>query len=248
MSESEPELINEPDAATNEEQNPKEVKKEFYQHEINAMIKGAKNHAAKKTREEVMEELQQQGLLKEPGAPQQQPATMGGMLQVSPEQLRALVSEETQKHHKTTTDEIFQKLRTEADNQRATQTVSNFLAKVEAGKKFYPDFDEKLAKLGNLGQYAPIIQHMSEMENPADMLYDLAENFHKVPQLMMSNAFSEKATKDELMKLSISSKANREAKQLQFPDSPLDQLKPSMNSGGSSNANSVAYFKSKYKG
>lgn len=138
----------------------------------------------------------------------------GGNANLSPEQVRQLIADE-------------------ANKQAALRTVDSFVNKLQRGKEKYSDFDEKVVKL-NIGNLPPVAQanlvhFANEMDNTADVMYELANNPVKFANVLNLAGSSPALARDAFYELSASIKQNEDAKAKvaeQKVEKPLDQIQP----------------------
>lgn len=157
---------------------------------------------------------------------------VGGINQLTPDQVRQMIAEESQKK----------------DNANYYNSLANsFVSKLNAGSKKYEDFDAVVTPL-NLPQIPEIWTVAEKFDNPADILYELGNNPAKLAQLR-NIAYSPELVKREMQKLSDSLKQNEEADQQKTASPPLSRPKPSnvgMGNGGSKDL-SVADYRKIYR-
>lgn len=233
MSENEQSVVNELPAEIPAAENNLNDVKVLKQHEIKAIVDGAKRQAHKKGYEEGLAQAQ----LSQAPSP---PPSIGGIPQLSQEKIQSMIADEAQKQVQTWAQ-------TQAQQAQAQQVVNSFKAKMEQGKSDYPDFEQKVSKLGNLASIAPIVQLAAGVDNTHDVMYDLADNPQKMTHLLMLSNVNPQLAQDEMHKLAVSIKTNRDAASRQLPNNPLNQLKPSINPGGGSTDTSISNFKRKYR-
>jgi hypothetical protein len=162
-------------------------------------------------------------------APQEQQApSMGGMIQMTPEQLEQRILETANKV---------------ATRQMADTIEKDFYRSVDEAKDADPEFAIKYDKL-NIEQHPELILWTHGMENRTKVLGDLAENPTKFANiLMLAKSGLGELAKDELRKISSSMKANQEALKQPVANEPLDHLKPS-SIGTDNGSMTVSDFKS----
>lgn len=201
----------------------------FHQNELNDLMKAQRERGYKKA----LEDNQQQA------APIQQPVQngsnvgMGGMPKIhSEEDINRLVEE---------------KLQQQAHLQHGNQIVQQFMGKMMAGKEKYPDFVDKINMLGDLSKIPQIIQLANGVDNTSDMMYDLANNPHKVASLLTLAQVNPHLASIEAQKLSNSIKANNDASNAQNPSAPLSQIKSSVSNDNAAGKKSIAYYRDKYR-
>jgi len=203
--------------------------KVFTQSEVTKLVGRVKletkEQAYDKARREIMAELQQQQAPQE--SQMQQPSqaqNVGGMQQMSQDDIRRLIAEETQKHQ----SEMNTRNQQQAEQNWAKKVTESFINKMSAGKDKYSDFDEKVGSL-NLPSIPEIVHLAEGTDNTHDVMYDLAENPHKVGTLLMLAQRNPALAQKEIQKLSASIKNNESAANVKLPKDPLRPLKPSAN-------------------
>jgi hypothetical protein len=146
------------------------------------------------------------------GGVAQQPSSMGGMPQVTEDQIRKLISDEAQKQTQTAA---------------AHSMLANFAQQMDGGKTKYSDFGETVAGLGDLRNIPHIVQLATETGMADDVLYDLGKNPKKVATLTILSSLNPELAKIEAQKLKDSILKNQAAsKSPEVPD-PLSQITPS---------------------
>lgn len=146
----------------------------------------------------------------------QQTQSLGGMPQVSPEEIQRLIRQEA-----------FNMSR----EHQAKQIEQNWLSAMEAEKTADPEFADLYDAIG-IEQQPGLILAMVDMDNKAQVVKDLAKNPAKYANiLMLANGAAPKLAERELKKLSDSIRANAEAQKQPKVDAPLSHIKPS-NIGG----------------
>jgi len=180
------------------------------QHRVNEIV----SDAHKRGYEKAMREAQMQ----QPQAPQAP--------QLSPEDIARIAREETLKAHQQALAEQMKQQQL-AEAVRVQNDVESKLQATKASGR-YPDFDEKIKSLG-LDKMPALIWHASTVDNPGDVLYDLADNPAKIAML---NALPPHLIPGEIQKLSNSIKANQKtASDLNLPPDPLRPINPSAGVG-----------------
>lgn len=157
---------------------------------------------------------------------------MGGMQQMSQEQMRNMIQEEAWKmSHKSAAD----------------QMLRSFDSQVEAARDKYPDIEDKLAAL-NLKAHPEMLLWTNGMDNAVDILADLSDNPSKYASiLMLAKSGAPELAQKELSKLSSSIRVNQEAKKQTPIPAPLDQVKTSPIAVDNGNM-SVADFRKLFRG
>lgn len=205
----------------------------LHQHEINDMLKGARERGYQKGQQDL---ITQNGLQPLQSANPATPNTQGGMggmaATANPEDIKKLVSEQLAEHSRML---------------HGQNIVNTFMSKMEQGKSKYPDFDQKISTLGDLKNIPAIVQLAASVDNTHDVMYDLAENPQKIVDLISLAQINPQLAYAQAHKLSASIKANEEASQQVNPSAPLSQLKSSVNTDNGQKNTSISYFKSKYR-
>lgn len=146
---------------------------------------------------------------------QSQPQQMGGITQVSPDEIERLV------------DRRLQQRSYESQN---LQLAEDFLQKLQQGESKYDDFKEVMGTF-NLQEFvksAPAVFHMvRDVENTAGVMRELASNPKKIADLQYTAHMNPAAAQREIRALSESIKVNDAARQQPKAKEPLAQLKPS---------------------
>jgi hypothetical protein len=176
------------------------------QSEVNELVGRIKHEAYEKGKRDASTSNQPNG------APQQVGQSMGGMPQITDDQVRQMIREEAQK---------------EAQMREVHQTLNNFTQQMNAGKGKYSDFDETVAQLGNMENIPHIVQLATETGNAEDVMYDLGKNPSKVASLTTLAYLNPHLAKMEMKKLLDSIKSNQVAQKTPSAPEPLSQIKPS---------------------
>ena len=191
------------------------VTKTYSPQEVGQIVGRKKKEAYEEGKRAALSELHsRESAPYRPEAETQTPVASG--VYMTPEQIRNLVKEETEKMQIET-----------ARNTQASQIVSEFVQKLETGKKAYPDFEAKVSQL-NLANLGNIVELANATDNTADVIYDLAENPHKVANLMMLAYTAPHLAQMEMQKLSASIRSNKQAASNQPQvNEPLSHVKHS---------------------
>jgi hypothetical protein len=140
------------------------------------------------------------------------PSHLSGLQGMTPDEVKKMISEHEQQ---------------QAQQYHAHQIANEFLAKLEAGKDKYPDFDKTIESL-ELSTIPQVVQLANTVDNTSDVMYELGKNPHKVANLLsLSQLGNGRLAILEMKKLSDSIRKNQEAMQQPIPPEPLSQLKPS---------------------
>lgn len=144
--------------------------------------------------------------------------TMGGMQTYSPEQIKQMVAEETKRQN----DELHRQA-------YVNNVATSFNQKLEAAKTKYSDFEDTIAPLRNdLGNpaMATVVLMANQMDNTADIMYDLAKNPQKVANLVTLAHTSPTLAQRQMQELSNSIKQNQVSSPHPVKE-PLSQIRPS---------------------
>lgn len=140
------------------------------------------------------------------------PSHLSGLQGMTPDEVKKMIAEHEQQ---------------QAQQYHAHQIANEFLAKLEAGKDKYPDFDKTIESL-ELSTIPQVVQLANTVDNTSDVMYELGKNPHKVANLLsLSQLGNGRLAILEMKKLSDSIRKNQEAMQQPIPPEPLSQLKPS---------------------
>lgn len=166
--------------------------------------------AAEKTRNEMMAEFERQRISQDTQTPPEQ--NMGGMPQVSPDQMEQLV---------------YQAAHRMSTKMTADKMAADFETKIKAEIEQDPDFGDLYDSL-NISQHPELVIWMNGMDNSAKVVKDLANNPSKFANiLMLAKSNMPALAQRELNKLSDSIKVNQAAQAQPKAKEPLDQLSPS---------------------
>lgn len=152
------------------------------------------------------------------------PTQQSGM---SREEYRQMAAEAAQQ----SMNDMIRQQQEQSDQQRAHGIAQQFLAKVEAGKGKYQDFDKKFNEVG-FSNFPHIVQLVNEVENTEDVVYDLMNNPVKIGNIQslvdhaVQRGLPPTLALMEIRKLSQSIKDNANAKNFKSPNEPLSQLRP----------------------
>ena len=180
------------------------AEKMIKQSEVNELLGKAKHASYEKGRREALEAMQAQQ--------QPQGQSMGGMPQLTEEQVRQLIADEAQKQTQYTA---------------AQNVLSNFAEQMKAGKGKYPDFDETIAQLGPMQNLTHLVQLAHDTGISGDVMYELGKNPSKVATLTTLAYVNPHLARYEMNKLAESIRKNEAAAKTPQADEPLDQIKPS---------------------
>lgn len=178
------------------------------QSEVDALVTRLKHEAYEKGKRDA------DALRQAPPAQPAQPAgqSMGGMPQLTEEQVRQMIADEAHK---------------QTQMQAAHSMLSNFADQMGTGKGKYSDFDETVAKLGNLQNIPHVVKLATETGIAGDVMYELGRNPAKVASLTTLAYINPQLAEDEMRKLANSIRTNEQASQVPEIAEPLSQVKPS---------------------
>lgn len=193
---------------------------------MNDVVGTAKREAYEKGKKEVYEEVQKQiqAAAQPEVPPAQQPAAVSeDKVNLSSEEVRKLIAEEAEK---------------EATRKTAETVVNSFITKMQGGYDKYSDFEEKVREL-NIPNLPPQVIHwVTQLDNTADVMYELAKNPAKFGNVLTLSMASPNLAQKAFNDLSSSIKQNQDATQKgenTNVQEPLDQINPSVT--GTDNGN-----------
>lgn len=205
---------------------------------VSKIVERERLKAFAKGKQEALMELQQQQTPQE-SAPAQQaqaPQQLGGMQQMSAADIERMIAERAP-----------QLLQDHVNNMKNEQTVSSFVAKMEAAEAKHPGLEAKLNDL-DYSTMAPVISLANDMENTADIMKELLDNPMKMGNLMTLVYTQPKMASRAMAELSNSIKTNQDAlAQEKQAQDPMSQLKPSTSAGMDNSAMSVSDFKKMFR-
>ena len=191
-----------------------------------------------------MEEMQQQQAAQQQAAqqpmqqqPQQQQSnSMGGMSQMSPEQIRQMIAEQTQSA-----------LNAHNQQQVANHQAQGFVQKMEAAELKYPGMRAKLDKI-DWTHMGPVIRLVDGASNAGEVMKELLDNPMKMGNLVALAHTQPHMAQDAVAELSNSIAQNQAAlAQEKQAQEPLGTLTPSNVGSDTGKSGSVRDFKAKYR-
>lgn len=165
------------------------------------------------------------------GMTQQPTQNMGGMPQLTEEQVRQMIADESQKSAQMTA---------------AHQTLANFANQMNTGKGKYSDFDETVANLGDLKNISHVVELATDTGIAGDVMYELGRNPGKVASLTTLAYINPHLAKIEMKKLSDSIKTNEKGSEAPSVAEPLSQVKAST-VGTDNGSKTIRDLRKKYK-
>ncbi len=206
---------------------------------VSKIVDRERQKAFQKGRNEAMAELQAQQQAPVQAAPeqiQQGQTSMGGMQQMSPQDIQRMISEQAP-----------QLLQEHMQQQRTQQTIDSFVSKMQAAEAKYPGLETKLNDL-DYSTLAPIVQMANDMENTGEIMKELIDNPEKMSNLILLSYTQPKLAQKKMADLSNSIKTNQDAltQDAQARD-PMSQLKPSSSAGMDNGDMSVTDFRKMFR-
>lgn len=210
--------------SASESTTPVVAEKTFSQSQVQAIA--AKEARKAEERGEARARAQYEARMQQQQAPQQsQPASVGGMPQMSQEDIQRLIRQEAH---------------TMSLDYQARQIEENWMGAMEAEKTADPEFADLYDAIG-IEQQPGLVLAMAGMDNKAKVVKDLAKNPSKYANILtLANGGSPKLAQMELKKLSDSIRANDEAMKKPKVDAPLSQVRASNLSGDDGNYSNMS--------
>lgn len=249
------ELLEEPQVdAVSEDAAPEDnVSKTFDSETVQKIVARERKKAAEKAYEKAKREIlmqqeqeQMQAAQAAPQAQAQAPSSLGGMPQMSQEDIQKLISQQLPQHLASFINEAKQKQQDEIQ----AQQVEGFVSKMRAAEERYPGIEEKL----NNYDYSPnsgmteIVLAANNLENTADIIKEVTDHPNKLANLITLAKSQPYALNEAMQALSASIKRNQDAlSQEQQSKDPMNRLKPSPNTGTDSGDASVSDFRKLFK-
>ena len=212
----------------------------FNKIQMSDVVRREQQKAYEKGKREALMELQQQEAQQEQqqtAAPQNQaPSSLGGMAQMSPDDIRRMIAEQAP-----------QVLHDHVQELQTRQAVDSFVSKMQAAEQRYPGLESKLNDL-DFSTLAPVIKMANEMENTGDIMAELLDNPQKMGNLMTLVYAQPKLALRQMIELSNSIKQNQDAiAQDKSAKEPLSQIKTSSTAGMDSGSMSVSDFQKMFR-
>ena len=204
------------------------------QSEVNDLVGSVKAEAAAKAVENYKRSQQETA----------QPQANYNSSNLSEDRIRELASQEAQ-HLR---DKWVSDAQSKAEQDAAQRIVKNFHDKMSAGKDKYEDFDKATSDI-ELHRFPNTVHMLAEqVDNAADVLYELSKNRSKMAQLEISaREFPQEALYD-LKRLSESIKNNESVSGRKSPNAPLNQQRPTNIGTDAGGVLSLRDLKAKYRG
>ena len=212
----------------------------FRQPEVSEIVSRARHDAVEAyKRQAYQSQAPHQTALEQMGVQQirQQPVQ-----QYSPDDVKRMVAEETQRH----ADTWRQEQQRMADEHEGRRVAGEFVSKLETGRTKYQDFDKVMQGL-DYTKIPYVIQLANMVDNTADVMYELRKNPEKIGALQNLIYTQPELAKEAMQKLSQSIKDNEKASQTRLPNDPLSQVRHST-TGTDNGELAVRDYKKKYRG
>lgn len=197
--------------------------KVLQQHEINAMVGGAKKQGFDKGYQQAKAELMAEMQAK---PAEQTPISPTAILAADHEaKLRQIASEELAKQRQA--DEA--KWRAQQEEEAGNKILNELNMKVSAAKSKFDDYDKVVHEnFGNFAKTHEVLLLANSFDNAGEMLYDIGKNPQKMANiaLMVRMGLGDQAYL-EMKKLSDSIKVNELSANQPKPKMPLSQVNPS---------------------
>lgn len=224
--------------------NDEEQKPVFNKVQMQDVVNREKQKAYDRGRKEALMQLQQEQAQGQPQeaqvapqqAQQQAPGSMGGMQQMSHDDIKKLIQEQAPQ----AIQDHVQELQTKA-------MVDSFVQKMQAAEERHPGLEEKLNDL-DYATAAPVVQMAVGLDNTGDIMAELLNNPQKLGNMILLAQTQPKLAARQMHELSNSIKQNQEAlAQATSAKDPLSQIKTSSNAGMDNGSMSVSDFRKMFK-
>lgn len=213
-------------------QAPKE--KSFSESRVNELIHERTKAASQKAYERAKAELSAEAEKNRSSA-----TNMGGMPQLSEENLRQMMADEFDKRQSQQHEEI-QRQHTQ---KQITDLANEYMGKIEAARDLYPDLEKRREEIG---EFASLVPFINETDEVAGLTDHLLNNGNVVASLLVLNQVSPVFLRRELKKIAASIKNNDVARTREYPNEPLSQPTPSNNTMDSGSGSIEALKKQAY--
>lgn len=209
----------------------------FNKIQMSDVVKREQQKAYEKGKREALMELQAQQQEQQAAQEQNQaPSSLGGMAQMSPDEIRRMIAEQAP-----------QVLQDHVQQLQTQQTVNSFVEKMQAAEARHPGLEAKLNEL-DYSTLAPLVQMANDMENTGDIMAELVDNPQKMGNLLMLMHSQPRLAARQMHELSNSIKQNQEAlAENNTAKDPLSQIKTSSNAGMDNGSLSVSDFRKMFR-
>lgn len=223
------ESVNEESLETGEMTAPNDEKpteKMVPQSVVDNVVKHAKAKAYANGHKEALKSFEDKNMDEQPISTEpatQAPApSVGGMKQVSQEEIQAMVEQASLKQ----AEQLQRQMHEQAQQEQANKIAQEFLGKMNHGASKYDDFSETVKEL-DLPNMPEIVQLANGVDNTHDVVYELAKNPNKLANLMILSQKSPGLAKRQMLELSNSITSNENALNQPKTPEPLSQINPS---------------------
>jgi hypothetical protein len=222
-------------------QAPAKEEKMLPQSEVNEIVGKAKREASEKAKRDAFLELQKATAASPVAPPMQQYGVPMGQQganapQLTQEQIIAIADQRAQINAQ-------QQARNFIDGQIANE----FMAKINLAKQKIPDFDKNVYDKLGLGKVPiPLINVFNTVDNPGEVLKEMADNPSKFSDVMNAyvwNPENPELARTVILQISDSIKQNEAAKATPQAPEPLSQVKPSTTGTDNGSPASVKDFR-----
>ncbi len=196
----------------------------FNSAQVTDVVKRERHRAYEKGKQDALMELQRQQQSMQPQMQQAQPSSMGGMQQMSEDQIRQMIASQVQAN-------LPEAMKQHIQQAQATQTANDFVGKMKIAEQKYPGLQESLNQL-DFTSMAPLIPMVNGMgETAADIMHEIVmKNPMKLGNLVALAHTQPRLAQKAIHDLAASIKHNQSAvaaeNQAQSNE-PLDQISPS---------------------
>lgn len=210
--------------------------------EVSAIVKREREKAIEKARREAAMELQEQQ--QSPDQQAQAPAQamqqaqgqtgLGGMNNMSPEQVQAMIQQQ-----------LPQMMEQHVNQIKQEQVVNSFVKKMQAAEEQHPGLETELNQLNWKDSRTSALAMMAnDLENTGDIMRELLDHPSKFGELLNLVDSQPHLAAKQLYSLSNSIKQNQKAQsENKRAQEPISQLKPSLNAGMDNGTASVTDFR-----
>ena len=211
---------------------------------VSKIVERERLKAVEKTKREFMEQMasqqqQQESPQQAPVMQQQQGVGLGGMTQMSPDDVEKLIAQHAPKA-----------LEQHVKNLKAQHMVESFAGKMKSAEMKYPGLQQELNQLNYEDpRMLRFIELANAMDNTGDIMKEVIDNPEKMDTLLNLSYSQPYVAQKKLASLSQSIKTNQEAlaQDAQARD-PMSSLKPSTNAGMDNGNMSVSDFRKMLRG
>lgn len=158
-------------------------------------------------------------------APVTSPQPPQGFQPKTAEELQELVAKAVADTFKRSQEEQVRLQEDKRINDYYTQVANQLKPKIESAKAKYDDFETKMQEL-HIDKAPQIIELVNSVPNAGDVLYDLANNPHKLG-ILKSLEYAPELALREVQRISQSLQNNQAAQDKVMPRNPLSTIEPS---------------------